>query len=124
MLTATLSGLEELRAEWASGCDRLSKSIADACESAARTGRGIARNNAPHRTGRLDSSIRGELTSRGDLAAKAVLEAGAKYASFVADGTRPHAIRARRKSTLRFLSGGVHVFRRQVKHPGTRPNEF
>ena len=40
------------------------------------------------------------------------------------DGTPPHPIRARRRKFLRFISGGQVVFRRQVRHPGTKATKF
>ncbi|MFF5655197.1 hypothetical protein [[Kitasatospora] papulosa] len=43
---------------------------------------------------------------------------------FVLDGTRPHIIRPRRASALRFETGGRVVFARMVRHPGTRANNF
>ncbi|MEV3895294.1 hypothetical protein [Streptomyces anulatus] len=43
---------------------------------------------------------------------------------FVLNGTRPHLIRPRRKSVLRFEVGGRVVFTRLVRHPGTRANDF
>lgn len=47
-----------------------------------------------------------------------------KHASYVNDGTRPHDIVARNGKTLRFISGGAVVFRKRVRHPGTRPTLF
>jgi hypothetical protein len=43
---------------------------------------------------------------------------------FVLDGTRPHVIRPRRASALRFEIGGEVVFAQRVRHPGTRANNF
>ncbi|MFF3096828.1 hypothetical protein [Streptomyces cyaneofuscatus] len=43
---------------------------------------------------------------------------------FVLDGTRPHVIRPRRASVLRFELGGRTVFAKRVNHPGTRANNF
>lgn len=40
------------------------------------------------------------------------------------DGTPPHIIRARRAKALRFEWRGQVVFRRQVRHPGTRGTKF
>lgn len=45
------------------------------------------------------------------------------YAFWLHEGTPPHVIRPRSKSTLRFYSGraGGFVFARSVNHPGTKP---
>lgn len=40
------------------------------------------------------------------------------------DGSPPHIIRARRAKALRFEWRGQVVFRRQVRHPGTRGTKF
>src|SRR6188474_1816071 len=36
-------------------------------------------------------------------------------------GSRPHIIRARTGKALKFTMGGKVMFRRSVRHPGTRP---
>lgn len=46
------------------------------------------------------------------------------YVMFHHDGTPPHVIRARRGHALRFEWRGAIVFRRQVRHPGTRGTRF
>lgn len=51
-------------------------------------------------------------------------EATAKYAKFVARGTRPHVIRPRVKKALRFTKGGAIIFATKVNHPGTRANRW
>lgn len=44
--------------------------------------------------------------------------------NLVLQGTRPHLIRPRRASVLRFEVGGRVVFAKLVRHPGTRANDF
>lgn len=47
------------------------------------------------------------------------------YARWVEDGTSPHPIRARKGKMLRFTtSGGTVVFRKEVRHPGTKSMPF
>lgn len=48
----------------------------------------------------------------------------ATYATIVEKGSKPHTIQARRKKFLRFVVNGQVVFRRKVRHPGTRPTWF
>lgn len=46
------------------------------------------------------------------------------YAAAVDEGTKPHQIRPRRRTFLRFDFGGPPIFARKVRHPGTRPTGF
>jgi hypothetical protein len=48
----------------------------------------------------------------------------AKYAAAIDSGAKPHVIVARRRKTLRFISGGHLVFARRVNHPGNKPFKF
>lgn len=43
---------------------------------------------------------------------------------YVSEGTRPHKIRPIRAKVLRFTSGGVEIFAREVDHPGIRPRKI
>jgi len=54
------------------------------------------------------------------------VEARAKYAQLVHNGTRPHIIRARRATHLAFYwkRKGRFVVAKQVRHPGTRPRPW
>ncbi len=58
----------------------------------------------------------------GDLSV--TLSAGAPYARFVDQGTRPHKIRPRRRKALRWAVEGGFAFAKVVNHPGTRPRRF
>lgn len=55
---------------------------------------------------------------------KGTVEARARYARMVHEGTSAHPIRARRKKALRFVAGGRVVIVKSVRHPGTRPNRW
>jgi len=69
-------------------------------------------------TGATRASIRGE-----SFAGRGFVEAGGA-SRFLEYGTRPHIIRARRAQALRFVVSGVVLFRKWVRHPGTRPTHF
>lgn len=80
------------------------------------------------RTGRLAASIRrkSRFTKR---AAVVEVIAGGRAKQFPHtliehDGSPPHIIRARRKKALRFEVGGQVLFRKQVRHPGTRGTKY
>lgn len=47
-----------------------------------------------------------------------------KTAMILEYGSKPHIIRARRARALRFVVGGKTIFRRWVRHPGTRGYRF
>ena len=49
---------------------------------------------------------------------------GYKLKDWIIRGTRPHIIRARRASALRFTWRGRVRFFKWVQHPGTKPNDF
>lgn len=47
------------------------------------------------------------------------------YAGYVIGGTRPHEIHAKSTRAMRFMDkGGGIAFRRHVRHPGSKPNDF
>jgi hypothetical protein len=54
----------------------------------------------------------------------ATVSAGAEYASYVEKGTRPHTIKPRYRSALRFPVAGGFAFAGAVNHPGTQPTRF
>lgn len=90
---------------------------------------GAAQARASHpyqdRTGALTASTQGRVEVSTPGAAEGVIEATAKYASFVESGTAPHRIEARRAAALHWVgSGGEHHFARAVHHPGTTQRPF
>ncbi len=78
------------------------------------------------RTGVLTNSIMADEVEgtfeEGNL--QVVVSAGAPYALFVEEGTRPHKIRPRFRKALRFPIEGGFAFAQEVNHPGTEPTEF
>ena len=79
------------------------------------------------RSGRLISSLDRDFGA-GVLGPYAEVTAGVPgittYLGYHHDGTPAHTIRARRRKTLRFVSGGRVVYARQVRHPGTKGTHF
>jgi len=75
--------------------------------------------NAPVDTGFLRGQHRMTVAKSGTQVVGTVSN-NAKYAEAVHDGTRPHVIRATRRSALRFVVNGRTVYARSVRHPGTR----
>lgn len=85
---------------------------------------GKARQIVPVRTGTLRNSIKVQQARdlKGRYSVGYDVEANAKYAAFVHEGTRPHVIVG--NPLLVFQVGGATVFARRVNHPGTKANPF
>ncbi len=80
------------------------------------------RGITPRRSGRLLRSLR----ISGRLGRREIIMGGAEapYAPYVEYGTRPHIIRPRNASVLRFIVEGEIIYAKVVHHPGTRPAEI
>lgn len=75
------------------------------------------------RTGMLERSVRSEVS--GDTHGIVYLDEGvAKYGVYVHEGTRPHVIKPRNKTVLRWPGKGGFVFSKIAHHPGTKPDQF
>lgn len=108
--------------------DGLRKGIHEAVEKGADAAVRYARAHHPHqrRTGLL--------TSRASLKWRPVritptsffvdFMATAPYAPFVEFRTKPHIILPRNAKVLRFVVGGVTVYAKKVKHPGSKAMPF
>lgn len=83
-----------------------------------------ARVLTPVRTGTLRASLRMVMMVRRTYVQGRV-ETSIKYATYVHEGTKAHNIQARRKQYLKFLAApGEVIFRKMVRHPGTRARPF
>ena len=79
---------------------------------------------APVRTGRLRSSGRMDVTIT-TVGPTGKVTFPVSYARFVHEGTRAHIIRAKKKKALKFKgAGGGFIYRKQVRHPGTKARPF
>lgn len=77
----------------------------------------------PVDTGRLRNSVQTEVRGTGLSTVGIVSSANVPYAPPVEEGTGPRDIVPRRaspKASLRFTVGGRTLFRKRVRHPGTR----
>lgn len=79
---------------------------------------------APVDTGRLRASGKISYSGLFSFRPKATIVFDVDYAQMVNDGTRPHVIRPKNASVLRFVVGGRVVYAKVVHHPGTRANPF
>lgn len=82
-----------------------------------------AQQRCPVKTGTLRRSIGMDFGVAGTQMTLGIF-AKARHASFVEQGTRPHAIMPKRARVLRFQAGGRTVFAARVNHSGTRPRPF
>lgn len=84
MFTIDIEGLEELKAEWAAGCDQLGKDLEEATLLAAKDGIESEKASHPYqdRTGDLTGEAHANAMARG-----AAMIWGQRYSSFVNNGT-------------------------------------
>lgn len=105
------------------GLERLLHGDVDAyIERLARQVEGVARRNAPRKTGELAKSIHAYRAG----SAVWFIAAEAPYSLPVHEGTRPHTIRPKKPGgVLRFPGrGGMVVYTKKANHPGTAPQPF
>ncbi len=102
--------------------------LGQAMRQGAEEAAGYARQNHGYtdRTGALTNSIGHDgpfgSFAGGDL--RAEVSAGADHALYVEKGTKPHKIRPRFRSALRWPVEGGFMFAKEVNHPGTEPVLF
>lgn len=83
-----------------------------------------ARARVPVKTGDLKRSIKITESNIGYDSAWFTIEPTVDWAKYVESDTKPHIIRARNVEFLKFTIGGRTIFRRSVRHPGTRAQPF
>lgn len=78
------------------------------------------------RSGRFAQSIRYDRTTRPAISVQARWTANTPYAKWVIEPTKPHIIRAKAARYLRFKAsdGSRWVYKKSVRHPGTKGNDF
>lgn len=124
MLTFRIEGIEEIKAAWQTGCDKVVTEVRHGAVRAAQVAAEEIKFEAPEKSGDLKKSIRSRVRATKN-GASGFVEVGVDYASHVKDGTKPHPIYPKKHGgTLRFLNGGFVVFAKKVDHPGTDPNDF
>ena len=83
------------------------------------------RKAAPHKTGRFQQTIQPYARAFVvGVTIGAYPRLGTRLAKWIIQGTRAHAIVARRANALRFVWKGKLRFFTSVWHPGTKPNDF
>jgi len=146
MFDIEVEGFDELEREWSTQVAKIGSGTRKSVGEATRAGERVAQAHAPSKTNSLRDKIEGRVLTSDSMSATGEVKAGAKYSSFVKDGTKPHIISAKNGKSLAFVSGGnvqvksenvlSHprsgggsasygmVFVRRVHHPGTKPNDF
>ena len=94
------------------------KALAGFAGLATRETRRVADERVQRRTGRYWRSI--QSTTEGTPRGVRVVTSSIHYGGAPERATRPHVIRPRRAKVLRFTVGGVTVYARRVRHPGTK----
>lgn len=83
---------------------------------------GLARDEAPKRSGEFAAAIRHEVFTTANGAGFTV-NVPQPLGGWIIDGTPAHIIAAHGRA-LRFEIGGQTIFAKSVNHPGTKPNDF
>jgi hypothetical protein len=83
----------------------------------------LARIQVGKKTGQLSASM-GYTLSADHQGVIATIGSDNAIAFLHHEGTKPHIILPRTKSTLRFASHGKIVYAKIVHHPGTKPNRY
>lgn len=81
----------------------------------------VAKSLAPSKTSKLRGSIKTKLTNGG---MGAEVTATAAHAAYVEYNTRAHIIKAKKAKALKFNMDGKTMFRKWVRHPGTKEQPF
>jgi hypothetical protein len=81
--------------------------------------RRVQRNARAMAPGRMGRKVRAVIVGK-----HVRVESNHPATMYVIKGTRPHIIRPRTRSVLKFTVQGRTVFARVVHHPGTRKNDF
>ena len=89
-------------------------------EQGASAAQACKHNGYKDRTGNLSNSMNYAVQRTGPLGYRVIVSAGAYYALWVDEKTKPHIIRARYAQYLRFVIDGTVFFRKFVRHPGTK----
>jgi hypothetical protein len=108
--------------------ERLERTLSIAVRMAADDASNEAKQNHDYtdRSGNLANSIGpdGPTGSFRNNDLEAIVSAGAGYALFVEQGTKPHVIKPRFRKALRFPTPAGFAFAKGVKHPGTKGRYF
>lgn len=87
-----------------------------------------ARHNFISRTSQLERAIdtRFDFDNGNNVGVVYLDDRAAPYGVFVHEGTRPHIIRPKTKSVLRWapMAGNGFIFSKEVHHPGTKSDPF
>lgn len=122
-ISVDASGLRDLAGKFRKAASAGPDDLRTEMAALGRRVRDTARAEAPVRTGALRSSI-GYRTAVAGATVTVTVQATAKHAAMVHEGTRPHVILPRKGRFLRFPGKSGIVYARIVHHPGTKPNPF
>ena len=119
----TIRNMDKLEAAFRRAPSTMAKELTEALNESRQKIERDAKSNAPVNKSFGGGNLRQSIRSRMEAFGRAVVEAGASYASHVEFGTKPHTIRSRGNYPLRDKRTG-QVFGRVVNHPGTKAQPF
>jgi len=81
---------------------------------------GEIQQRTPKRDGTLQTSIQTAVKPVGTFGVEAIVGTPLSYAVPVELGSKPHDIVAKNGKALHFIMGGIPIFAKRVRHPGSK----
>lgn len=122
MKSIEIKNWEQIKRSWSKAPSVMSDAFTDGIRDVTTKIESKAKRESPVakiRGGTLRQSIRSYFPSK----QVGVITAGAKYAIYVHEGTKPHIIRIKNKKVLANKRTG-QIFGKVVRHKGTKANPF
>lgn len=111
------------RFRWNTVARRWATETAEIVTHAIRDKAPVGKREGENHNGQLRDSIDHKVVV-GASSATVEIYSRVPYVGYVIRGTQPHQIVPRNATRLHWISGGNHIYRSQVQHPGTKPNPF
>lgn len=111
------------RWRWNTVARRWATETAEVVTRAIRDKAPVGKREGPNHNGQLRDSIDHKVTV-GASTAMVEIYSRVSYVGYVIRGTQPHPIQPVNATRLHWITGGNHIYRSQVQHPGTKANPF
>lgn len=111
------------RFRWNTVARRWAMETAEVVTRAVRDAAPVGKREGENHNGQLRDSIDHKVVV-GASTATVEIYSRVPYVGYVIRGTSPHPIQPVNATRLHWISGGNHVYRSLVQHPGTKANPF